>query len=1028
MKLNTGRNRILLHLEKQNNKLEIHNKEEQPYAVCQKGISEAVNLSRGRTSSLIKDMIDDDLIKENISRVTGLKRRRKIYSLTSKGLKKAKNLRKNLEKKKVVIKRESSTLEVKLIDIDSHFEGENPLLKALNRIKKDNLIDLNEKQVREKESFVGRKEEIEFLSESIERFREKDNSKLILVKGDAGIGKTRLIKEFKDDVLSSNTEFLEGKGYYNSSEPYLAFKDAFEPYKDNKGALLEFSRDKNKEDPDDYGEKSEYQRDLLFSETAENIRNLAHKKNIIIFIDDLQWVDRASLMLLHYLTDKLKGDSVIFIGAYRPEDVSNDTFLDEVLKRMSRQKIIKEIELEPLNWENTKAMIKGILRRDDIPDDFVKLIHDISEGNPLFSKELVKHMLDNGDVKPKKELYPRKREDIIVPKVVDNIIERRIKKFDHETLKVLQIGSIVGEQVPFDLLSFVSDMSDFELVDHIGILKNAGIWETELEDNSYYFSHGLIKSSVYDDISKPIRRKIHGKVADFMESEYGENKGNKYSDIAYHLKKSGDFSKSYQYYIKAGKRAKRMYANEDALNFFEEALALRNKLDKKETKRWVIMEEMGDIHRILGEYENSINCYDDIPIEKIDPRSQQRIYRKLARVYESLGEYKKTSDILEKGLNTKYGRNIETCRLLYRKGLSEMRKGNYNSAEENFSEALELCRELGKDRERAEINQGLGTVYLYKSDYQRAKNHLKKALNDWEKIEDLEGKSFSLNALGNVHTKLGNLDTGLDHYEESLDLRKKIGDKRDISSTLNNIGIIYLKKGDLERSFEYSKKGHDIWKDIEDQRGVAASLINIAEYYLRKGELDTALKKNEESLDISEKINFKRGIATSLSNIGTIYLMQEKIEKAEKRFQRSLDICEKIGYKHLKNHLLNSLAMVFIKQGKLDKALEKTDSALNLSDEIKENIERGISYKIKGIIHKNKNEFEDGQKEFDKGLKILKKTDEKKEVAELLYHYADIWKKDGDEKKFRDYMENALSLFEEIGMEYWISKVKEELS
>ncbi|MFW5898767.1 MAG: AAA family ATPase, partial [Candidatus Saliniplasma sp.] len=166
------------------------------------------------------------MIKEDIHRVVGLKRRRKVYSLTPKGLERAREIRKQLENEKVILKKDSSEHEVELGKIDSYIDSQNPLLLALNNINDERVINLTQKEIQKKEDvFVGRKDEIEFLLKKLNHLK-NNNSLAILIKGKAGIGKTRLVNEFKHKAIPAGFEFLMGKGHYDSSEPYLPFKEA----------------------------------------------------------------------------------------------------------------------------------------------------------------------------------------------------------------------------------------------------------------------------------------------------------------------------------------------------------------------------------------------------------------------------------------------------------------------------------------------------------------------------------------------------------------------------------------------------------------------------------------------------------------------------------------------------------------------------------------------------------------------------------------------------------------------------------
>jgi len=1021
-----GREKILLHLEAQKNFKEIEDHGDAPYGMCQKGIAKAVDLSRNRTSEIIRDLVKQGLVKENIHRVVGLDRRRKVYSLSSQGHKKAKKLRSKIENERVKIITDSSVSEIKLKQVDSYIRSQDPLLVALNKLDEEGKIDLTKEEYTQKEIFAGRKEEISILLDKLENIKEVER-KTILVRGNTGIGKTRLIKELEKKALGYGFEFFTGKGLYERSEPYLPYKIAFESLKDTEKIYplpLDMTDERLHNLPGK--EVKDERRYTIFSDMTENIQTLSEDRPLVLFIDDLQWVDRVSLMIFHHLSERLKKYPVLLIGAYRPEDVDDDDFLKEMLQRMNREHLYEEVELEGLTWEDTKEIIQGQIGRADIPDDFVEMTHGTAEGNPLFLKEMVKQMLEEGILDPKKNKFPSKTEEMKLPKVVTDIIERRIKRLDNENLKILRLGSVIGEKVSFSLLLDLSGLDSFDLLEYIDILTGLEIWEEDSGEDTFSFSHGLIHLAVYEDIPKKMREKLHKQVAEAMEDVFKENLKEYFSDIGYHLKLAEEYGRGAYYYLKAGERAEQVYAHEDALKMYEEALELVKKTDKKRLKI-DILERLGDVNKTIGDYDKSLKYLEMVPKKEIEPEHQQKIYRKIAGVLEREGEFRIALQILEKGLTDVFEKSPETCRILRKKGNAEMRQGEYEMAEKDFLAAIDIAKEMGEDKELAKIHTGLGNVYFYKGAYDKAITHLNKSLKMSRDNGDLGGEASTLNSLGIVYLNKGDLETSLDHYNKSLEISEKMGDKRDINSTLNNIGTIYLKRGEMEKAKEHYKRSLEIWEEIGDKQGIAISLINLGEYYLRKDELEKALKLQQESLDISKTINFKKAEAAILSNLGKIYLIKKEIKEAKKAYSKCLKICEDIGYRSLIANPMRGLAEVTFLEGDLEKASKKAFEALSISSEIGNKTEEGKSHRILGMIYREKGELDKAKEEFEKSKKIFEEIGDKKELAVLLYRYSFLLKDMGDHSGKNESLNEAFSIFKDMGMKYWIKRCEQEL-
>ncbi len=1026
MNFDEGRYRILLHLENQNDLIDNTSEDtikSVSYGRCQKGIGDAVDLTRPRISQIIKDLIDKDLVKEKVSRVTGLKRRRKVYYLTPDGMKKAKKIRKKLEKKNIIVKKESSEHEIELGSISSTFDLDISLLEILNKINGNNVLDLSKSEKLGDSIFTGRDSEIKFLTEKFMDVK-KEGCNTIFVKGKAGIGKTRMLNEFEKKLSNENSIFIKGSGHYDFSEPYLPFQKAFKNYPDEKSnsplTFFEHPFDDNQNELDDI----EMKRSLMFSKTTKNIKELAKDKTLVLFIDDLQRVDKSSLILFHYLADNLRDSPVLLIGAYRPEDLDNNEFLKEILLRMSREHLYEEIELEELTWENIKELIKGFLGNIEIPDEYAHLIYKISEGNPLFSKELIKQMVDDGIVKPKEYKFPSDLDDIEIPKVVNAIIESRIERLDNECLRVLQIGSVIGEIIQFDLLRHVTGHEPFDLLDFVELLIDLHIWEEYEGEDDFCFTHGLIQTTVYESISNPVKKELHRQVAEYIEEIYIDELENFYSKLGYHYMMCEDFSTGFTYFYKAGKKAERVYAQENAVEMYEEALLLSEKAGMDDQHNDTL-ERVGDVKIILGDYEDSLKYYNKIQIKNKSVKTQQRIYRKIASVYLNKTDLDKAQEVVEKGLEIQSESTEETARLLYKRGLINMRKGGYDSAEEYFRDALKVVKDHGNDIDLANIYHVLGTNHSHRNEYNKAIKFLEKGLDIRTKNDDLYGKAFSYTNIGVVNLHLGKINESIECFKKGIKIFEKIGDKGNMGMLYTNMGNSYMRNGELQKAYENHKKSYDIFKDIGRKRGINISLNNLGDYYLLIGDLENAEKHYENSLCMSKDIGLNFGIAIGYNNLGIVQHHRGNKEKAREYYINSIEKSEEIGNKKVLINALSGLADTYINED-FEKASRFANRGLKISKEIESDVEEGMIYRTLGKLYRENKKMDLSKDYFEKGKKILENTDEKIELAKLLFEYAIFWKKKKNDEKSSQTFNKANCIFKELGIDLWTDKCKTE--
>ncbi|MFW5928558.1 MAG: BREX system ATP-binding domain-containing protein, partial [Thermoplasmatota archaeon] len=964
------------------------------YKICQPGIAESINASRPHLSQEIVKLVAEGLLFENINRVKGMDRKRKVYFLTPEGKKAEERTRKKLSDKNIEIILDDERKNIKLKDISEYINGRDPLLKALSNLEEDTL-NLEKKDIPLEDFFVGRKNELKELKNIVDKVKD-EGSRTIFIKGEAGIGKTSLVNEVKKFTQEKDYIFASGRAFFESSDPYLPFKDVFEDLSENpeiNQSNMENILQINGPRIDDQ-ESLNNQLRATFYETTKSIKDISSEHPIMIFIDDLQWADRASTHLLHYLTDNLDKSPVLLISAMRPHYFEENEGLKEIQYRIDKLDNFKEIELEPLDWKETMDTVKKLLKENDVPESFIEMIYDISDGNPLFIKESIKQLIEDDVVDPIKNRYPDKKDEIKIPKVITNIMEKRFYKFDRNTKKVLQIGSVIGEEIKLELLLNVVNLDKMVVYDCIDNLLETNTWIEIPSENKYRFSHSLTHKAAYDNIPFIKRRELHKIVANNILELYEYKLENYYSDLAHHFNESKKYEKAAEYYYKAGEHAEDMYAYQDAVEMYEKAIDCYDELEGKEVYK--ILEKLGDAKSILGQFEECRNHYNEALIKfsnKTDDIKKSnfplKMYRKIGDSWLNQGEFDKAKMFIDQGISLKNDESLEICKLLNVKGWCLIYKGDYEKAKEIFLEELELSKKLDNTEEISQSFHNLGSLLIRFGDHEKAVEQLEKAISMWKEDDNQKGLYKSINNLGIIYLNHGKLDKAKEYYKKSLELNKMVGNERDKASSLANLGSIEYLKGKPRKSLELMTECLQVFNKIGDKRGKSNMLNNIGLIYQNMGEIDRALEKHEKSLKINKETGDKPGIAMSLDSIGNIYVLKGETEKAYKNINKAHEIYKEINdidgkagthsslgrlyqlegdyeesIEHYKksinirkeledklNHVLNlsSLGETYVKSGKIDKAYEKIKKALDISSELSSKFEAAMSRRSMGL-------------------------------------------------------------------------------
>ncbi|MFO7792305.1 MAG: BREX system ATP-binding domain-containing protein [Candidatus Saliniplasma sp.] len=1061
-----ARSRTFLHLK---NYQKYRNQIEVPYQITQPGIADEIDISRGYLTQVINDMREEGLVVEKVRHVQDASRRRKVYFLSPSGLQKEEEIRKSLESELVELKTKDGSKEVRLGNIGKHIDKEMGLLDAVISVDSNDVLDLTKSKKKE-DVLVGREKELQILKKELEKVKEGANS-TIFICGDTGIGKTRLAKELKPYALEQGFKFLSGKSHFETSDPYLPFKRAFRKHFEEMEEIPDFGFQLGmagvKKVKAETKNAFEAQRKASFFEAAQQLRDFLEDSPLVLFLDDLQWADKASLQLFYYLVMNLTDSRILLLASFRPEDIHEDHFLREIRQRLIHERRAKFIELDPLNKSGTEGLAKVILNVDEIPTSFVDLLYDISDGNPLYIKEYLTAFVDEKSIEPTRNEYPMKESEIQLPHLVQGVIKRKMDSLPPEALRLLELGSVIGDEIPFELLLSTSRLNELDLLDQIDVLLDTNLWDEGGDGERLYFNHRSVQLAAYRGAPLLKRKKLHSIVAENIEDIYQNNLEMQYSNLAYHYERAGKTDEAVSYYMKAGEYAENVYAHEDAIEMYERCLDL---LDEKEghTNRSYILEHLGDVNKILGRYEESRDYYHKCIDYCEDEVDLPNLYQKIADTWLKQGDFDKTLEFIERGLSVVGSETHERCKLLNVKGWANMQAGENEKALNVFDESRKLADKINSKVDLGESLHNLGTVYIRTGNYKAGLDNLRQAAEIREDAGDKEGLARSLNNLGIIYEDKGDLDKSLEYYqksleiqeeigmkdaiatvyinmgilqgirgqnqeaegyfEKSLDMFKRIGDKRGIALSLSNLGNLHIQKGMIERSLELNKRCLGLSKDIGYKRAVAMSLNYIGESYHFLGDLDEAKKFYENSREVCQKMGDKRGLASAIGNIGDIHRKQGMLPQSLDEYNRCIEIYEDIGDLFETVHNETRLAEVYYLKGDYGQALEHAEKAFSLADDKRNKSVIAQSQRVIGKIKREKGEVDEALSYLKDSEELFSNLNDRPELNMARYEIAILYMERGDDKQGTELLKDVKDQFEEMGMESWITRCDEHLS
>jgi len=468
--------------------------------------------------------------------------------------------------------------------------------------------------------FVGRERELgELLSGLEDAFVGRGH--LFLVSGEPGIGKSRLADEVANEARERGAQVLIGRcweaggapAYWPWVQPVRAYLAACDRERLRlelgSGAsdlaqiipeLIEFFPDL----PSPPALDPEAARFRLFDATALFLKRAAKSQPLVLLLDDLHAADAPSLLLLQFVAAELAEAHILILGAFRDIGPTLEDPLSSALAELTRQAATRLLPLEGLKEREVASFIE-LSEGVEPTQDVVAAVHRQTEGNPLFVGEVVGLLAYEGRLT---DFSGEEPSPLRIPATVRAVIGRRLRHFSESCRAVLSTASVLGRDVDLDALAVVSGLAKDQVLDVLdeavtarALIDVPGVAATD----RLRFSHALIRDALYEELSPARRVTLHRHVGDALERLYAHDPEPHLAELAHHFSAAaagGETEKAIDYARRAGERAARLLAFEEAVRLFHVALRiLESMVAPNEETRGELLLALGDAHARAGD-------------------------------------------------------------------------------------------------------------------------------------------------------------------------------------------------------------------------------------------------------------------------------------------------------------------------------------------------------------------------------------------------------------------------------------------
>ncbi len=737
---------------------------------------------------------------------------------------------------------------------------------------------------------VGRDDELDHLTTAVQRLEQGVGS-IIFVTGEAGLGKSRLIRELRNTEYRIRPAFHETVSFsYEISQPYAIFQrllrracgveegdsplemwEKFLPILNlipadvpDQGGVFEtlFAYHGPSSAPVPEGEAFKRQ---LFDLMERIWRQWTTEAPRVLIFDDLHWTDPASVDLLIHLFKLADTCPVVILCATRPDRETPGWAAKQTAAKAYPHRFL-DLHLRPLTATDTNDLVDKLLTISDLPAKLRARILEKTDGNPFFIEEVVRTMIDNGlvvrETNGSAEVHWRAVkhiEDIEIPGNLQSLLIARIDKLEDSARRTLQLASVIGRSFYFRVLDTINRtvaIVQDQLDDQLLTLQRAELIReaARLPELEYIFKHALTQEAAYSTILHRQRREFHRQVGEAIENLFPDRADEFASLLAHHFGEAND-PRAGRYESLAGDAAYRLYAIPEAISHYARALEI--------VKR-----------------------------EKVRGPDSTRLFNRLGRCYELQSNYAEALRVYEE--------------------LTQMAKHHGDAAMELEAAILQ------------------GKVYAVPNNFQNEE----KAQAFSERALDLARSLGDLKAEARIHWNFqllkmytGKMDEGIPYGERAIELARGLGMQDIQGHALQDLSLAYMAVGELARSRSALEEATPIWTALGNLPMLVENYSNRSYERIMAGDFEAAIRLSEQGFALAEKIQNQWGQVNSQIFTSQVYLALGNIDKVNEIQAYCIPLARSVGHPGSALVLIQR-AWMFTNIGNFEKANEAADEAV----------------------------------------------------------------------------------------------------
>jgi DNA-binding SARP family transcriptional activator len=832
--------------------------------------------------------------------------------------------------------------------------------------------------------FVGRAAELAALRERWEAAA-AGHGGLVLVGGEAGIGKTRLVREFTAECEAHGAQTYSAGTTFPETIPYEPFVGllrvvapltagvAVDPLWLGALAALAPSIGAHARDvPALPAVDPERERLRLFEACTRVWEAIATRRPVVLVIEDVHWAGAATLSLLEHLSRGCVRSRVLLVATYREDELEPAHQLRALRRRLEREGAASHVALARLGREHVEALVRALGEVDD-PAELARTLHDRSDGNPFFLEEILRDLGESGRLHDSSGRWSLDEPAGGVPPALRGVLTARLARLGDAAKTLAEVSAVIGRGFDVELLRETTGWLEAAVLDALGELIDRRIVAERGTRSGfdYAFSHHLIQALVYENVAPAARARRHRRVAHVMATLYADRRDDVAAELALHWDRGGEPEIAAEHYLAAARRALEVYGNADAgrhlarvlalstsrrLRF--EALLLRERIAAADGDRELqgrIADELAQLAAAIDDEDAVCTVLERrIALANVtsDRRRERILLALLRRRVRRSGDVRRLGAWLE-------------AEARYRRAIND-----FAAARAAFGELIELTERSGDRSAHANARLALADTYIYEGrldEAYRALDELRAAVqSDGDQgalvrtliafsraalaqqdyaamsrfaaeahevshaIGDREGEALALHTMANglVYTfRVADADA---YYVRALEIYERIGHRVGLASIFVDLGLFHTELGLLDRAIDFYARARELAGEIGSRFVACVERIDSSYCRRLRGELDQAKDCAAQALVLARAINSQHLESAALGTLGAAESGLGEHADAIAHLSRAVELRRPAGETPRLGDNLCALAEAYVRAGDRDAARRTAGELMTL--------------------------------------------------------------------------------------------------